>query len=41
MLWKARDIIVSGQIGLPMTLAELQKDREALVDAQTETEQNL
>lgn len=40
MLLKARNIILSGQIGLPMTLAELQKDREALADAQTETEQN-
>lgn len=40
MLWRARNIILSGEIGLPMTLAELKKDREALVDAQTETEQN-
>ena len=40
MLWRARNIVLSGQIGLPMTLAELKKDREALVDAQTETEQN-
>lgn len=30
MLWRARSIIASGQIGLPITLAELQKDRDAL-----------
>lgn len=30
MLWSARSIIASGQIGLPITLAELQKDRDAL-----------
>jgi uncharacterized membrane protein YqjE len=30
MLWRARSIIASGQIGLPITLAELQKDRHAL-----------
>ena len=40
MLWKARSIIASGQIGLPTTLAELQKDRAALLD-QHDTEQNL
>jgi uncharacterized membrane protein YqjE len=40
MLWRARNIVLSGQIGLPMTLAELQKDREALVDTQTDTEQS-
>jgi uncharacterized membrane protein YqjE len=40
MLWKARSIIASGQIGLPTTLAELQKDRAALLD-QHEPEQKL
>jgi uncharacterized membrane protein YqjE len=34
MLWKARSIIASGQIGFPLTLAELQKDRAALLDEQ-------
>lgn len=29
-LWRARSIIASGQIGLPITLAELQKDCDAL-----------
>lgn len=32
MLWKARNIVASGQIGLPTTLAELEKDRAALLD---------
>lgn len=32
LLWKARSIIASGQIGFPTTLAELHKDRAALLD---------
>jgi uncharacterized membrane protein YqjE len=39
MLWKARSIIVSGQIGLPTTLAELQKDCAALLDQHDDTGQ--
>jgi uncharacterized membrane protein YqjE len=39
MLWKARSIIASGQIGFPMTLAELQKDHAALLDAHDDPEQ--
>ena len=30
LLWRARAIIASGVIGLPQTLSELRKDREAL-----------
>ena len=30
LLWRARAIIASGSIGLPLTLSELRKDREAL-----------
>lgn len=41
MLWKARNIIASGVIGLPLTRAELEKDRAALLDAQIETEPNV
>lgn len=41
MLWKARSIIVSGQIGLPTTLAELQKDRAALLDQRDDTGQKI
>lgn len=41
MLWKARSIIASGQIGLPTTLAELQKDRAALLDPYDDTEQHI
>ena len=41
MLWKARSIIASGQIGLPTTLAELQKDRAALLDQYDDTEQKV
>ena len=41
MLWKARSIIASGQIGLPTTLAELQKDRAALLDQHDDTEQKV
>jgi len=40
MLWKARGIIMSGQIGLPMTLAELRKDRDALSGADHDSERN-
>ena len=32
MVWKARNLIASGRIGLPATLAELKKDRAALFD---------
>jgi hypothetical protein len=41
MLWKARSIIASGQIGLPTTLAELQKDRAALLDQHDDAEQKV
>jgi uncharacterized membrane protein YqjE len=41
MLWKARSIIASGQIGLPTTLAELEKDRAALLDQYDDTEQKV
>jgi uncharacterized membrane protein YqjE len=41
MLWKARSIIASGQIGLPTTLAELEKDRAALLDQHDDTEQKV
>ena len=41
MLWKARRIIASGQIGLPTTLAELEKDRAALLDQYDDTEQKV
>jgi len=30
LLWRARAIVASGQIGLPVTLSELRKDRAAL-----------
>lgn len=39
MLWKAHSIIASGQVGLPTTLAELEKDRAALLDQYDDTEQ--
>ena len=32
LLWRVRSIIASGKIGLPVTLAELKKDRSALFD---------
>lgn len=32
LLWRAHAIVSSGQIGLPLTLSELQKDRAALFD---------
>ena len=32
LLWKVRSIIASGKIGLPVTLAELKKDRAVLFD---------
>ena len=41
LLWKARSIIASGQIGLPTTLAELQKDRAALLDQYDDAEQKV
>jgi uncharacterized membrane protein YqjE len=41
MLWKARSIIASGQIGFPTTLAELEKDRAALLDQHDDTEQKV
>lgn len=41
LLWKARSIIASGHIGLPTTLAELQKDRAALLDQHDDTEQKV
>ena len=41
MLWKARSIIASGQIGLPTTVAELEKDRAALLDQYDDTEQKV
>ena len=41
MLWKARSIIGSGQIGLPTTLAELEKDRAALLDQYDDAEQKV
>ena len=41
MLWKARSIIASGQIGLPTTLAELEKDRAALLDQYDDAEQKV
>jgi uncharacterized membrane protein YqjE len=30
LLWRARAIVSSGQIGLPLTVSELRKDRSAL-----------
>jgi len=41
MLWKAHNIIASGQIGFPTTLAELEKDRAALLDQYDDTEQKV
>ena len=41
MLWKARSIIANGQIGFPTTLAELEKDRAALLDQHDDTEQKV
>lgn len=38
LLWRARAIVASGQIGLPLTLAELQKDRAALLGEQGDEE---
>lgn len=32
LLWRAHAIVSSGQIGLPLTLSELRKDRVALFD---------
>lgn len=40
MLWTARSIIASGQIGLPVTLAELKKDRAALFDEHGQTDRS-
>jgi hypothetical protein len=34
LLWRARSIIASGKIGLPLTLAELKKDRVVFFDEQ-------
>jgi uncharacterized membrane protein YqjE len=34
LLWRARGIIASGKIGLPLTLAELKKDRVVFFDEQ-------
>ena len=34
LLWRARAIIASGRIGMPLTLSELSKDREALFGEQ-------
>jgi uncharacterized membrane protein YqjE len=34
LLWRAHSIIASGKIGLPVTLAELKKDRVILSDEQ-------
>ncbi len=40
MLLTARSIIASGQIGLPVTLAELKKDRSALFDERGQTDRS-
>ncbi len=40
MLWTARSIIASGQIGVPVTLAELKKDRAALFDDHGQTDRS-
>lgn len=37
LLWRARSIIVSGKIGLPVTLSELKKDRLGLFDEHDDT----
>ncbi len=37
-LWRARAIIASGKIGLPVTLAEMKKDRAALFGEQGDTD---
>ena len=34
LLWRVRNIIASGKIGLPLTLAELKKDRVVIFDEQ-------
>jgi uncharacterized membrane protein YqjE len=34
LLWKVRNIIASGKVGLPLTLAELKKDRVVIFDEQ-------
>ena len=34
LLWRARAIVASGHIGMPLTLSELSKDREALFGEQ-------
>ena len=34
LLWSVRNIIASGKIGLPLTLAELKKDRVVIFDEQ-------
>jgi len=41
LLWRARGIIASGKIGLPVTLAELKKDRGALFGEQDDTDYRL
>lgn len=38
LLWRACAIVSSGQIGLPLTLSELRKDRAALVGEQHDEE---
>lgn len=38
LLWRARAILSSGQIGLPLTLSELRKDRAALLGEQHDPE---
>lgn len=38
LLWRARAIVSSGQIGLPMTMSELSKDRAALLGEQPDGE---
>ena len=38
LLWRAHSIIASGKIGLPVTLAELKKDRVILFDEQGDTD---
>ena len=37
LLWRARSIIASGKIGLPVTLSELKKDRLGLFDEHDDT----
>ena len=38
LLWRARSIIASGKIGLPVTLSELKKDRLGLFDEHDDTD---